>query len=156
MHDDPSELLVEIPTRIRKRIVRNPDTGCWEWTGCTNNGYGYVSVGDEMQYLHRFVWQIIRKRPAALLHHKCVNRLCCNPDHLEPLSNKTEHSKRHKPHNGLYCKSGRHIMDESRMVKSDGKTRCRLCYLETMQRWRRQHRAQIAAYKREQRKARQA
>lgn len=62
---------------------------CWIWSGKTNrNGYGIVRVGRRSFMVHRLLYQQhcsfdIGER---VLDHKCRNRLCCNPRHLEPVS----------------------------------------------------------------------
>lgn len=57
------------------------------------NGYPYYSG----KRVHRTIWRILigdlNKRQA--LHHKCENKICVNPDHLEKI-NFSDHNKIHK------------------------------------------------------------
>lgn len=65
-------------------------TGCWLWLGRTTLGYGKVRFstptvkGDKA--VHRESYRIfIGEIPEGLLiRHRCHNKLCCNPLHLEP------------------------------------------------------------------------
>ncbi len=79
---------------IADRIDASGD--CWEWTGkAAKTGYGIVSHNDKQQLVHRFVWeQLVGEIPDGLqIDHLCRNRLCCNPDHLEPVTS-LENSRR--------------------------------------------------------------
>lgn len=65
--------------------------GCWEWVGAIQpNGYGYFGLrhGNNV-YSHRFSWTLAAGRdvPQGLsIDHKCRNRRCVNPTHLEPVT----------------------------------------------------------------------
>lgn len=61
----------------------NADTGCWEWTGAISNE-GYPRTGSQ-NMMHRAFWSEANGEipPRMQIHHKCFNRKCVNPDHLE-------------------------------------------------------------------------
>jgi hypothetical protein len=64
---------------------------CWEWTRATSKGYGVVGRGSRsagLEQAHRAVWMLlVGPIPDGLiLDHLCRNTLCCNPDHLEPVT----------------------------------------------------------------------
>lgn len=73
----------------RERVVfytrEDSETGCWVWgTHIMPNGYGRLGrfLAHRLSY-EAFVGPI----PAGLvLDHLCRNRSCCNPDHLEPVT----------------------------------------------------------------------
>jgi hypothetical protein len=73
----------------RSRI--NLETGCVEWTGqAYPNGYGYIRRGREQtaRMAHRAAYEtFVGPIPEGLtLDHLCRNRICINPDHLEPVT----------------------------------------------------------------------
>lgn len=64
---------------------------CWQWTAAVKDtGYGNFWVGYDEGWArpHRFAWELlVGPIPDGLdLDHLCRNRLCCNPDHLEPVT----------------------------------------------------------------------
>lgn len=64
---------------------------CWLWMGARGkSGYGLFAVSkDRKAYgAHRYVWEItMGPIPKNLvIDHLCRNKLCVNPDHLEPVT----------------------------------------------------------------------
>lgn len=60
--------------------------GCWLWTGTIfYTGYGN-SKGRTT--IHRAMWKLVVGPipPKLVLDHLCFVRSCCNPDHLEPVT----------------------------------------------------------------------
>lgn len=71
------------------QYVVNEKTGCWEWQWNKNRkGYGRVRVGRDLIAAHTvFYEQKFGNVPCGKqLDHKCRNRRCVNPDHLEPVT----------------------------------------------------------------------
>jgi hypothetical protein len=59
---------------------------CWNWTGGkTNDGYGKTYSSGNRLMAHRLSYETyVGEIPSGMtVHHKCANRACCNPDHLE-------------------------------------------------------------------------
>lgn len=64
-------------------------TPCWNWTGSVNRkGYGRCHVNGVHKNAHRAVYEaaVGEIDPGLHLDHLCRNRLCVNPDHMEPIS----------------------------------------------------------------------
>lgn len=80
-----------IVEKIKNRFIPEPNSGCWIWLGnVKKNGYGSLTVGQKNYYSHRLSYEaFIGKIPKNLvLDHKCRLRCCCNPYHLEPVTQK--------------------------------------------------------------------
>jgi hypothetical protein len=71
----------------------DPNTGCWVWSGYKLHGYARCIVGQA----HREVWRQNGHPLEAWehLHHKCENRACVNPEHMEPV-NPSPHLTAHR------------------------------------------------------------
>lgn len=83
----------EWPAVLYRRLRFDPPdrlpTGCIVYTGALSRGYGHVR-GPEGKTIkvHRAMWEEVRGPvPEGLeLDHLCMNRSCCNPGHLEPVT----------------------------------------------------------------------
>lgn len=75
------------------------DTGCWEWQRALAVGYGYLRVFGVVVPAHRFSYERTYGAIPAdhELHHRCENRKCVRPDHLEMVT-RAEHRQRHSTH----------------------------------------------------------
>ena len=74
--------------RIKRRTVADEATGCWVWQGsCGVNGYGSLRTGDNGKPVlcHRIMYEhACGPIPKGMVvMHKCDNRRCCNPEHLQ-------------------------------------------------------------------------
>ncbi len=105
----------------------------WDWTGSkSKDGYGHMLVpdgkgGQRRERVHRLVWRIFVGPIGPFpLHHDvdlCHLRSCCNPAHLEPLTDE-EHGLAHRSGK---CAKGHDLIGHNLMVKPDGRPRCRRC-----------------------------
>ncbi len=79
------------PVIDRLNALTDKTGDCWLWTGATNGaGYGRMSMPPKRNaYAHRAWFEQMRGPipPGMQLDHLCRNRLCVNPDHLEPVTN---------------------------------------------------------------------
>ena len=101
-------------------------TECITYKGILRpDGYARNSKG----YVHR---QVINAPKDKEVHHKCGNRGCINPDHLELITHR-EHSKLSsklptiRKKLTLKCKRGHWYTVENTFVREDNGRRCRIC-----------------------------
>ncbi len=76
---------------IVSNIVPNPVSGCWVWGKSLSDGYGNFRMGHKTHRAHQVSYKLfVGDVPCGLeLDHKCRNRACCNPAHLEPVTRRT-------------------------------------------------------------------
>lgn len=62
--------------------------GCWQWTGGTCHGYGKFRLGGKYHYAHRVAYELSFGTPGSglCIDHKCRNRACVRPDHLQAVT----------------------------------------------------------------------
>ena len=80
-----------LPDRFWDKVIPEPNSGCWIWLGCNNGkGYGKFWIEGRKTYSHiiSYVYLVDSYAEGLDLDHKCRNRICCNPDHLEPVTRK--------------------------------------------------------------------
>lgn len=115
-------------------ISKTMGTRCWLWTASqTSNGYGLFRL-NQGTTAHRAAWGLLRGSiPHALdIDHLCRNRLCVNPDHLEPVTH-SENLLRgdNKNPNGMgdrkECANGHPFAGANLFVRKDGSRGCRAC-----------------------------
>lgn len=87
--------------RIFSKVVVDTETGCWNWSGTISGGYGNFRYGGIVERSHRvmYAWvfgPIPRGAPRTekrghvpqIDHAVCQNTRCCNPVHLELVTQK--------------------------------------------------------------------
>jgi hypothetical protein len=126
--------------------------GCWPWRGNLNsNGYGRLYVGIHRRAAHRIAYELlVGPIPEGLtLDHLCRNHACCNPAHLEPVTNRENimrgdtipAANARKTH----CLHGHEFTPENVGFCSDGSRRCRTCQHTLKRGWKISHAARQAA-----------
>jgi hypothetical protein len=123
-----------------KRVVIDPVTGCWVYTGYISpNGYGQVVRRPRKYQAHRYTYeQVVGPIPEGLdLDHLCRNRACCNPDHLEPVTRRENclrglcgHITGAKNKAKTHCPQG-HEYNEANTRYCKGERSCRVCARES-------------------------
>jgi len=79
---------------VLKQESISTDTGCWEWQHSTSNGYGAFRIARKLstevpnfQAVHKWAhWLATGQVDSGTIHHKCANRVCFNPEHLEQIT----------------------------------------------------------------------
>lgn len=110
-------------------------TGCWEWTGTQNElGYGIFGADGKKFRAHRFSYiAFIGDIPEGLgLDHLCRNPPCCNPSHLEAVTQKVNNLRGTSPAamcaRKTACPLGHPLSGSNLYINPNtGKRRCREC-----------------------------
>ena len=137
---DKRTIRIPVVERMLTKFDIDWGTVCWNWTASTNGRYGVIRTPDRGgQVAHRVMWEeTVGLVPEGLeLDHLCKNKLCVNPDHLEPVT-RAENIRRGTAHDKAreyfaaitHCRYG-HEYDEANTAyyTSEGyrKRHCRAC-----------------------------
>ena len=117
---------------------------CWIWTKATTwNGYGLSALNGKKTTAHRVMYGLHNGPiPDGLeLDHLCRNRLCVNPEHLEPV---THSINLRRGLEATGCKRGHPYSPEnfSLINRANGKfeRRCKACHRERNRNAKSRHR----------------
>lgn len=138
--DDPEKLTVE--QRFWAKV--EPTGFCWNWAAPPNStGYGqFAPIRGRKVLAHRFAYEALIGPIAdgLYLDHLCRNRLCVNPDHLEPVTNRenllrgfgfsAQNARKTE------CDHGHRLAGDNLKIDSEGYRRCRACSLAVQRRKR--------------------
>jgi hypothetical protein len=109
---------------------------CWLWKESTVRGHGsfFLSRAEGKVYAHRWAYEyLVGPIPEGLeLDHLCRVRHCVNPDHLEPVTHRTNFLRGYavgaqSMRRGT-CPNGHEYTPENTYVRKDGQGRqCKTC-----------------------------
>lgn len=110
---------------------------CWEWTAhVRSDGYGQFHRCPDYRAVvaHRRAWELlVGPIPGGMvLDHLCKNRVCVNPDHLEPVTqgvNVRRGASGARYAARTHCPRG-HEYSEANTRRHNGKRFCRTCARE--------------------------
>lgn len=131
--------IADLPANMRAKIalelppVAEVPGLCWGWQNCTNSrGYGCVAVKGKSQLAHRVAY-ILLVGPISdglQIDHLCLNRRCCNPDHLEAVTAAVNIRRTDTAHKAM-CVHGHLMASDNVLIKKRGNRspvrNCRTC-----------------------------
>lgn len=94
-------MTVTVKVLIPAKIAENTQTGCWEWLGFrSRDGYGIVHRAGKLLKAHRLAYceangKSLSDIQNVVVRHKCDNRKCLNPAHLNLGTNADNTQDRH-------------------------------------------------------------
>jgi len=85
---------------LETKTLRN-DKGCWLWQGNKANGYAVIDTlyqGRRTRTGHRLAYRLANGEieEGMQVHHKCANRACVNPDHLQLVTLESNIAEMHE------------------------------------------------------------
>jgi hypothetical protein len=121
---------------LHKRIVSDQVTGCWIWTGAkSSQGYAKAIYDWRVYPVHRVLLEesLGPIAPALQVDHLCRNRACCNPAHLEPVTQRENILRGESPSaqhaRKTHCPRGHAYTPDNTYRRASGARRCRSCTL---------------------------
>ena len=140
--------------RFWEKVQKTGHSDCWVWMSSKNGrGYGTFAMNKDghqsTKLAHRVAYELeIGPIPNGLsLDHRCRNRLCVNPAHLEPTTIRenllrapttvsTLNSQK------MFCPKG-HALEGDNLMRyylKKGVRQCRICHNEQTKLWLRESR----------------
>lgn len=104
---------------------------CWIWIAGRSNGYGVFWNEGKPIYAHRFAYELWRGPipKGKTIDHLCRNTLCCNPFHLEAVT-QAVNNERGKVYDyrrlQTHCKRG-HELSGDNIWRTRGRRHCKPC-----------------------------
>lgn len=104
---------------------------CWLWTASTQSrGYGQFYLAGTVVLAHRLAYELVvgAVPDGQQVDHLCRVLRCCNPSHLESVTQQENILRQYTYARTQPCKRG-HSADD-RFYRADGRSECRLCVRE--------------------------
>lgn len=129
--------VTEAMNRFLDKVVPEPNTGCWIWSGmCSRkHRYGYFWYSGVNVLAHRWIWQQTNGAiPASFdIDHICRVRECVNPRHLRAVTRRDNLmapgslSIVNKNYLKTSCHRGHPLTQDNVYVFNGNHRACRLC-----------------------------
>ena len=113
--------------RFWEKVDKVSSFPCWLWLDSKDHiGYGRLLVNGTRMRAHRVAYELLKAPiPSGLsIDHLCCNKLCVNPDHLEPVTHQ-ENMRRHYA-TKTHCVNG-HEYTIAGWISNGTKRTCRAC-----------------------------
>jgi hypothetical protein len=127
--------------RFLGHVAAEGSDDCWEWVGQIHPlGYGHFTLaGRGVQRAHRVAYALLvgPLGEDLTIDHRCRNRGCVNPAHLEPVSFAENLRRRRTDVLGKDCPKGHPFVP-----RGEGNMRsCKTCYQEYQREYLKGYRA---------------
>ena len=112
-------------------------TACIEWEKAVGStGYGHFIENGKTIYAHRKAYELAYGAiPKGLLvRHKCDNRICINPDHLE-IGTQRQNLQDWRDRHYQVCQRGHPMHGENLVFRRNGTRRCKECKKAVYRSW---------------------
>ena len=133
-------------------------TPCWIWSGKPNRkGYGNLLMSPGMmprsKSAHRLSHEIFKGEiPSGLqTDHLCRNRICVNPDHLEAVTSRVNHTRglgpiilANRQRSKTHCPQGHEYSPKNTWLTRRGHRACKACKLRCKTAWRKRRKVELS------------
>lgn len=73
-----------VEERFWPKVIKKGPDECWPWIGCVNKGRAVFFYSYHAERAHRIAWILTNGDipEGQAIRHTCLNKICCNPNHL--------------------------------------------------------------------------
>lgn len=138
-----------IRDRFWKKVSVSDNSSCWNWNAAKfGNGYGHFVIGKgkgRNKLSHRVAFEIYfgKISKGMVLDHKCKNKSCVNPYHLEQVTKRENTMRGDNPasrnNRKTHCIHG-HPLSGDNLYVWRNQRHCKICRNNIVENSRRKHR----------------